>query len=132
VILIEEFLRWRRGGADQMAILTTGPIVNTPISGVRLTQTVTIKIVNNDPVNTSTVLIEGYYLNGTRTLYVLESVPLGPGEVITRNHYANFDGYEFLFTTSGDAAKQTEISVWGKDANGELVDAHRLVSSELK
>ncbi|NUU60546.1 hypothetical protein [Paenibacillus agri] len=115
-----------------MAILTTGPIVNTPVNGVRPTQTITIKIVNNDPVNTSTVLFEGYYLNGTRTLYVLEAFPVGPNEVITHNNYANLDGYEFLFTIGDDTAGQTEISVWGKNADGELVDAHRLVSSEVK
>ncbi|OBZ11704.1 hypothetical protein A8L34_15280 [Bacillus sp. FJAT-27264] len=115
-----------------MAILTTGPIVNTPVNGVRPTQTVTIKIVNNDPVNTSTVLLEGYYLNGTRTLYVLEDCSVAPNEVITHNNYANFDGYEFLFTIGDHVAGQTEISVWGKNASGELVDAHRLVSSEVK
>lgn len=114
-----------------MAILTTGPIVNTPVNGVRPTQTLTIKIVNNDDVNSSSVLIQGYYLNGIRTLYVLDNIPVGPSGVVTHNNYANFDGYEFLFTISGDAADSTEISVWGKDANGELVDAHRLVAQEI-
>lgn len=114
-----------------MAILTTGPIVNTPVNGVRPTQTVTVKIINNDAVGSSNVLIEGYYLNGVRTLYVLENIPVGPSGVVTVNHYANLDGYEFLFTISGDAASSTEISVWGKNNNGELVDAHRLVAQEI-
>jgi YVTN family beta-propeller protein len=46
-------------------------------------------------------------------------------------YFANFDAFEFVFTTGGAAAGQTEISVWGKNAVGQLVTAHRLVSSEL-
>jgi YVTN family beta-propeller protein len=114
-----------------MAILSTGPIENRPVGGVRPTQQVTIKFVNRDSTNSSTVLVQGYYLNGTRTLYVLEVVSLIPNEVATRNYFANFDSFEFVFTTSGPAAESTEISVWGKNASGQLVTAHRLVSDEL-
>jgi hypothetical protein len=41
-----------------MAILSTGPIDNSAVSGVRPTQQVTVKIDNRDSVNFSTVLIE--------------------------------------------------------------------------
>ena len=95
------------------------------------THPVTIKFVNLDSANSSPVLVQGYYLNGTRTLYVLEEVFLTPNEVETRNYYANFDTFQFVFTTSGLAAESTEISVWGKNASGQLVTAHRLVSDEL-
>ncbi|WP_307440997.1 hypothetical protein [Paenibacillus sp. V4I3] len=64
-------------------------------------------------------------------MYVLETVSLTPNEVATRNYFANFDAFEFVFTTSGPAAESTEISVWGKNASGQLVTAHRLVSDEL-
>lgn len=114
-----------------MAILSTGPIENRPVGGIRPTQQVTVKMDNNDSTNSSTVLVQGYYLNGTRTLYVLETVLLTPNEVATRNYFANFDAFKFIFTISGPAAESTEISVWGKSASGQLVTAHRLVSDEL-
>ena len=41
-----------------MAILSTGPIENLPIGGVRSTQQVTVKIANSDSANFSTVLIQ--------------------------------------------------------------------------
>ena len=113
-----------------MAILSTGPIENRPVGGVRPTQQGTVKIDNNDSVNSSTVLIQGYYLNGTRSLYVLELFTVAPNQVVTKNYFVNFDSFEFVFTTSGTAAESTEISVWGKNASGQLVTAHRLVSDE--
>ncbi|ODB59488.1 hypothetical protein A7311_11245, partial [Paenibacillus polymyxa] len=114
-----------------MAVLSTGPIANDPVLGVRPTQLVTVKIDNRDSVNSSTVLIEGFVLNGSRTVYVQQLVVVGPNAVITRNFFANLDAFEFVFTTSGPAVNETQISVWGKDALGQLVPAHRLVSDEL-
>jgi hypothetical protein len=114
-----------------MAILSTGPIVNSAVSGVRPNQQVTVIIDNRNSVNFSTLLIEGFLLNGSRTLYVLELVSVAPNQVVTKNYFANFDAFEFVFTTGGAAANQTEFSVWGKDAVGQLVTAHRIVSSEL-
>ncbi|WFA82858.1 MULTISPECIES: hypothetical protein [Paenibacillus] len=114
-----------------MAVLSTGPIENNLSGGSRPTQQVTIKMVNTDSINTSNVLIEGYFLNGTRTLYVLQSVNLTPGQVFSQTYYANLDGYEYVFTTGGSAAASTEISVWGKDSTGQIVTAHRIVSNEL-
>ncbi|KAA9013588.1 DUF4183 domain-containing protein [Niallia endozanthoxylica] len=114
-----------------MAILSTGPIENRPVGGSRPTQQVSIKMINSDLANPSTVLIQGYYLNGNRTLYVLEVVSLTPNEVATRNYFANFDAFQFIFTINGPAAGNTEISVWGKSAIGQLITAHRLVSDEL-
>ncbi|TKH37083.1 collagen-like triple helix repeat-containing protein, partial [Paenibacillus polymyxa] len=113
-----------------MAVLSTGPIANDPVLGVRPTQLVTVKIDNRDSVNSSTVLIEGFILNGSRTLYVQQLVAVGPNVVLTRNFFAGFDAFEFVFTTSGPAEDETQISVWGKDALGQLVPAHRLVSDE--
>jgi hypothetical protein len=37
--------------------------------------------------------------------------------VITKDYYANFDAFEFVFTT-GSAEDETQISVWGKDSTG--------------
>ncbi|WP_394224078.1 hypothetical protein [Priestia aryabhattai] len=113
-----------------MGILSTGPIENNSIEGIRPTQRITIKIINRDPTNSSDVLIQGYFLNGFRTLYVLELFTLGPNEIITKDYFANFDAFEFVFTTSGPAEKNTEVSVWGKNDSGELIISHRLVSEE--
>ncbi|MDO0825300.1 hypothetical protein [Desulfosporosinus nitroreducens] len=114
-----------------MAILSTGPIENRPVGGVRPTQQVTVKIDNNDSTNSSSVLLQGYHLNGTRTLYVLELFIVAPNQVITKDYFANFDAFEFVFTTSGPAEGSTEISVWGKSGSGQLIAAHRLVLDEL-
>ncbi|WP_184186737.1 hypothetical protein [Paenibacillus sp. JGP012] len=51
--------------------------------------------------------------------------------MITKDFDANFDAVEFNFTMGDAAVADAKISVWGRDQNGELVTAHRLVSSEL-
>ncbi|MRX74256.1 hypothetical protein GJU40_19225 [Bacillus lacus] len=114
-----------------MARFTTGPIFNPAVAGVRNTQTLTVLIDNQNASQSSSVLIEGYFLNGTRTLYVQELVQLAPNQVVRRNYFAAFEGYEFVFNTSGPAADNIEISAWGKNAAGELVTAHRVVAEEL-
>lgn len=113
-----------------MAILFTGPIENSPVLGTRPTQLVTVKITNRDAVNNSSVLIQGYVLTGVRTLYVSQAINVLANEVVTLNYFANLDAYEFVFTTGGLAEELTEISVWGKQSTGQLVDAHRLVAQE--
>jgi BclB C-terminal domain-containing protein len=111
--------------------LSTGPIENNLVGGVRPTQLVTLKIVNQSDDTPSTVQVEGYYMNGTRTLYVSEQVNLAPNQVVNRDYYANFDSFEFLFTTPITIDDPIQISVWGKSSTGQLVTAHRLVYSEL-
>ncbi|MGF9642236.1 hypothetical protein AAIH69_04390 [Paenibacillus sp. MABNS29] len=113
-----------------MAILTTGPIENSPVGGVRPIQQVTVKMVNRDLVNSSTILIQEFILNGLRTLHVLEQIALAPNAVVTRNYLANFDAYEFVFTTSGLAEESTDISVWGKNGSGTIIGAQRIVADE--
>lgn len=115
-----------------MAILSTGPIENNAVSDVRPTQQVTVKIDNRNSLDGSVVLIQGYNLTSTRTLYVSEQISIDPDQVVTRTYFANLDAFEFVFTVEGVAIEQTEISVWGKNENGQLVAAHRLVSSELE
>ncbi|OME03181.1 spore surface glycoprotein BclB [Paenibacillus odorifer] len=114
-----------------MSQLSTGPIENNLVGGVRPTQLVTLKIVNQSDDTPSTVQVEGYYMNGTRTLYVSEQVNLAPNQVVNRDYYANFDSFEFLFTTPITIDDPIQISVWGKSSTGQLVIAHRLVYSEL-
>ncbi|KAA2301775.1 hypothetical protein FY526_23285, partial [Clostridioides difficile] len=98
-----------------MAILSTGPIENNAVSDVRPTQQVTVKIDNRNSLDGSVVLIQGYNLTTTRTLYVSEQISIDPDQVVTRTYFANLDAFEFVFTVEGAAIEQTEISVWGKN-----------------
>ncbi|MFA9556957.1 hypothetical protein ACERII_06625 [Evansella sp. AB-rgal1] len=114
-----------------MPILSTGPIENNLVNGVRPSQQVTIKIDNRNSANFSIVSILGFSLNASRTLYVQEVFSVAPNQVITEDYLANFNGFEFIFTIEESMEDQTQISVWGKRSDGELVTAHRLVPSEL-
>lgn len=114
-----------------MAILSTGPIENNAVSGVRPTQTVTVRIVKNSASGSSTVSIQGYVLSNTRTLYVSEVIALAPNQVVTRDYFADLNAYEFVFLTNeADDMDQIGISVWGKSSTGQLVNAHRVVTHE--
>ncbi|MFP7447040.1 collagen-like triple helix repeat-containing protein, partial [Bacillus infantis] len=114
-----------------MAVLSTGPIANPSVAGARLTRTVLIKLDNRDNANSSTVLIQGYSLNGSRIAYIREQVILAPNQVVTREYFANLNAFELVFNTSGPAEANTQVSVWGRDVSGQLVAAHALVSDEL-
>ncbi|MHA6533850.1 hypothetical protein [Paenibacillus sp. BAC0078] len=113
-----------------MAVLSTGPIENSPVGGIRLIQQVTVKVINRDPVNSSIILIQGYFLNASRNLYVLEEFTVAPNAVITKNYGADFNAYEFVFTTSGPAEENTDISVWGKNGSGAILSVQRIVADE--
>ncbi|AIQ49034.1 hypothetical protein R70723_26370 [Paenibacillus sp. FSL R7-0273] len=114
-----------------MAILSTGPIENSPVSGVRPAQLVTIRINNRSSQTAASVLIEGFYFTGIRNLYVSEVINVAPDEAVTRNYFADLDGYEFVFTTSGIMDADLAVSVWGKQTDGQLVEAHRVASREI-
>lgn len=113
-----------------MAVISSGPIENNPVNGSRPTTQVLVKIINTSAVSAATVMIQGYFLNGSRTLYVLEQVNVGANQVLTRNYFANLNAFEYVFTTSGTAAEDTQISMWGRNAAGQLNTSHRLVSEE--
>ncbi|AIQ70726.1 hypothetical protein [Paenibacillus graminis] len=113
-----------------MAILSTGPIENNAVLGVRPTQLLTVKAVCRNTVDAVAVTIQGYVLGTTRMLYVNELINIGPNEAVTRNYFADLDGFEFIFTTGSADAEAVGISVWGKQSSGQLVDAHRVVEQE--
>ncbi|MDR9747333.1 exosporium glycoprotein BclB-related protein [Paenibacillus taichungensis] len=115
-----------------MSFLSTGPIENNSVSGVRPTQSVTVRMDNRSDVTASNIQLQGYYMSGgLRILYVSESLDIAPNQVITNNYYANVDAFEFTFTTTTTVDDPVQVSVWGKSSTGSLVTAHRLVSSEL-
>ncbi|WP_342562693.1 hypothetical protein NST84_24415 [Paenibacillus sp. FSL R7-0345] len=114
-----------------MAILSTGPIENNPVSGVRPAQLVTIRIINRSSQTAASVVIEGFYFTTIRNLYVSEVINVAPNEAVSRNYFADLDGYEFVFTTGEIMENDLGISVWGKQTDGQLVEAHRVVDHEI-
>ncbi|WP_405153791.1 hypothetical protein [Paenibacillus sp. FSL K6-0108] len=113
-----------------MAILSSGPIENNLVAGTRPVQQITVILTNRDEANSATVLIQGYSLTGVRVLFVLEEFSLAPNAVVTKNYAVNIDEYEFVFTTSGPAEGLVEISIWGQDDMGNLVNTQRIVADE--
>ncbi|WP_212029770.1 hypothetical protein [Metabacillus lacus] len=114
-----------------MAVFKTGPIDNNTTDGNRPTQSVTAVIINTSQTNAASILIQGYFLNGNRTQYVSELFRIEPNQVINREFFADFDGFEYIFTTGGSGEEGVELSIWGKNEAGEIVAAHRLVYDEL-
>ncbi|SHN84790.1 hypothetical protein [Desulfitobacterium chlororespirans] len=111
-----------------MAELTTGLIENTAVFGVRPTVTLVVRI-TNDGTTTESVTTEGsFVLGAAKVLYVLESINLLPGEAVEKIYFADFDAFEFQFSTS---SPKVVISAWGKDEVGNLVAAHRVLPAEL-
>ncbi|KGK90923.1 hypothetical protein DP73_05575 [Desulfosporosinus sp. HMP52] len=111
-----------------MPNLTTGLFENTPVAGVRPSTMVSVNITNDDTTSQD-VLIQGFFQSGTtKVLYVLELLVLAPGGVALRNYFADFDAFEFQFVASSEAV---EVTVWGKDAAGNLTTAHRVVAQEV-
>jgi len=109
-------------------VFTTGLIDNPAVAGIRPSTTIDV-LLTNDSVVANDVQINGFFVTGTtKTPYVLELLTLAPGVVVTRNYFTQFDIFEFEFTI---AVPDMEISVWGKDAAGNINAEHRLVPTEL-
>ena len=115
-----------------MTLLTTGLIENTAVLGVRPTTTVSV-LISNDDITDATIQIEGFYQSGsTKVQYVDELFSLPAGGVANRSYFAQFDGFEFQFSFSSSSSFQAvNVSVWGKDAAGNLSTAQRLVAEEV-
>lgn len=114
-----------------MAILSTGPIENNPVSGVRPAQLVTIRIINRSSQTAASVVIEGFYFTTIRNLYVSEVINVARMRRFPGTIFADLDGYEFVFTTGEIMENDLGISVWGKQTDGQLVEAHRVVDHEI-
>lgn len=110
-------------------VVTTGPILNSAVNGLRPVQMVTVKMMNKSLTQDASILIQGYVLDQVRAIYVEEFFNLAPNGVFTNDYLANVEGYEFVVSIDDNDA--IEVSVWGKDGSGHIVSAHRLVSSEL-
>lgn len=111
-----------------MALLTTGVIDNTPVSGIRPSSALSVLITNNDDALAS-VLVRGFLQSGNLKIqYVEELFGIGPAEVRLKSYYGDFDGFEFQFLVSSPGVN---VTLWGKNPEGNLQTAHRAVAQEL-
>ncbi|WP_438432668.1 hypothetical protein [Gorillibacterium sp. sgz500922] len=114
-----------------MPVLSTGPIDNPPVGDARITTQLVVRLTNGHSDETVGVLIQGYTLGATSSLYVSEFVSLAPEQTAVRTYFANLDGVEFRFIVDDPNDSLVGIFVSGKQANGELNAVHRLVTHEL-
>ena len=108
-----------------MPDLTTGLFDNTPVAGVRPSSTLLVNI-SNDDTSTVAIQVEGFFQSGTtKVKYVEEFFTLTAGTVALKNYFVPFNNFEFVFFVSSQAV---EVSVWCKDATGNLASAHLIVA----
>lgn len=108
-------------------ILTTGPVEN---AAGNPSVSLWVKVLNNDELRPVKADISVYTLNGAKNLLgsaVRQIAPLS-------SDYEIFDitnVLEYEAQISLDREEMVFVSVWGKDANADLVAAHRFVPAEL-
>ncbi len=108
-----------------MPYLTTGLLDNTYVEGVRQKATLSVNI-SNDDTSTVAIQVEGFFHSGTtKVKYVEEFFTLTAGTVVLKNYIVPFNSFEFVFFVSSQAV---EVSVWSKDATGNLTKAHLAVA----
>lgn len=116
-------------------IYSTGPIENAiglGVIGPPVSEKVFVKALNNDEWNDTNVEIKVFKLNGHKELLGSETLHIGP----QASGFERFDvsgafEWEVQATVTGDARKRTLLGVFGKDSDGNLVAAQRLVHTEL-
>ncbi|MBO7742872.1 hypothetical protein I8J29_01600 [Paenibacillus sp. MWE-103] len=113
-----------------MAIISTGPIDNSPTAGLGISQQAAIHLVNRGASGAATVLIQGYYLTGSRTLYVLEQIVLAPNEHAVKRYFAGLAAFEFVLDVTGPGQVGVEAALMGVSASGAVVTAVRLAAAE--
>lgn len=112
----------------KMLYVTTGIMENVAVGGVHPSSSLTVKITNDGLINDAVQII-GFYIEGsTKVQYVSEVIGMVPGEVLSKNYYVQFDSFEFQFMT---VYNSSQISVWGKKADGSFNPVHRVLPAEL-
>ncbi|KAA9000368.1 hypothetical protein F4V43_14640 [Paenibacillus spiritus] len=111
---------------------STGPIDNPLTDASRTTAQLTVRLLNAHPSAAAGVLIEGYILGPTHTLYVSEYIALAPNQTSVRTYYANFDGLEYRFTVNEEAGDRVRIFAGGIGPDGGLNAVHRVLVRELR
>ncbi|OIJ18550.1 hypothetical protein BKP45_19095 [Anaerobacillus alkalidiazotrophicus] len=119
--------------ADPLAlpsqVFSTGPIQRNGSNA----QTIIVDILNNDPLNPAVIEILGFFMgtSGGKTPYVHELFSLAPSTKIQKTYFVSgFEEYEFQFGITG--TDDVQISIWPRDASGNLLPTQRVLSSELQ
>jgi len=108
-----------------MPYLTTGMLDNASIEGVKQSSMLSVNI-SNDDTSTVAIQVEGFFKSGTsKVKYVEEFFTLTAGTMALKNYFIPFNAFEFVFFVSSQAV---EVSVWSKDATGNLTSAHLVVA----
>ncbi|SFI38783.1 hypothetical protein SAMN02799624_00752 [Paenibacillus sp. UNC496MF] len=113
-----------------MAIISTGPIDNSPTAGLGISQQAAIHLANRSASGSATVLIQGYHLTGSRTLYVLEQIVLAPNEHAVKRFFSGLAAFEFVLDVSGPGQAGVEAALMGVSASGAIVAAVRMAAAE--
>ena len=108
-------------------LLSTGPVENAAANASISTW---VKVLNNNPSDEVNVEVTVYSLNGEKTQISNSSFVVAP----LATEYDVFEivdvlEYEVEVLLSNE--QNILVSVWGKDADANLVAAHRFVNNEL-
>jgi hypothetical protein len=111
----------------KMTLRTTGLIENSPVSGIRPNQQMSVQIMNRNASHFSSVLIQGFH--GTeRKPYILKTIEIPPQQSKCLNFYAEFDMLFFEFNVLNEMEENVEITLWGKNSDGLLTMQHPVFS----
>lgn len=108
-------------------LLSTGPVENAAANASISTW---VKVLNNNPTGEVNVEVTVYSLNGEKAQLANSSFVVAP----MATEYDVFEitdvlEYEVEVLLSNE--QNILVSVWGKDADANLVAAHRFVNNEL-
>ncbi len=109
-------------------LFTTGAVENA-ISNPALS--VMVKILNNSPTNNLTATITLYGINGAKTEVSRENLTISPLSADSRSFEVDLLR-EYEVQVQVDREEAALISVWGIDADANLIAAQRFVPNELK
>ncbi len=109
-------------------LFTTGPVENAANNSAL---SVLIKILNNSTADTLTAKIFLYSLDGTKEQISSVTLSLPPSSSDYATYQVDFlKEYEIQIEVDRDEGAL--VSVWGLDAEGNLIAAQRFVHTELK
>lgn len=109
-------------------LFTTGPVENG-VSNPALS--VMVKVLNNSPTNNLTATTTLYSIDGTKSEVSRETLTVSPLS-------ADFKSFEVDLLREYEVQIQVDreeaalVSVWGLDADANLIAAQRFAASELK
>lgn len=111
-------------------LYSTGPIENANVIGT-VASTIIVKLLNNNLNQTAQVEVKVFGLDGTKTQIFIETIQIDPHSsefrVIDVSALLQFEVQIKVISN----LYHVLIGVFGRDFNGDLVAAQRLVHSEL-